>query len=85
VLPSPIRWVTAAAALMTEVGEDTGMFSVWCSPIPKKSSPTASASWMASIRSRIAWPVRPVVPSLSRGVLPKLYTPSWKAMPPPYP
>ena len=62
--------VDAAAALMIEVGEDIGIPRVWCSPIPKTSSPTSSARWIASRRLRTAWAVGPWLPSSLRGVLP---------------
>jgi hypothetical protein len=34
VVPSPIRVVEAAAALISDVGDDSGMEAVWCSPKP---------------------------------------------------
>jgi hypothetical protein len=48
VVPSLIRRVDAAAALTIAVGEDCGIERVWCSPKPKKSSPTSSARRTAS-------------------------------------
>ena len=51
--------------------EETGIDRVWCSPKPKTSSPTSSASCTASSALRIACEVRPK-PSRSRGVLPKV-------------
>ena len=59
VVPRPMRCVEAAAAVTSEVGEDSGMERVWCSPKPKKSRPTASASFTASRTSRIAWALCP--------------------------
>jgi hypothetical protein len=54
VVPSPIRRVDAAAALTRAVGDDSGIDCVWCSPKPKKSRPTSSATCTASSTSRIA-------------------------------
>jgi hypothetical protein len=54
VVPSPIRRVEAAAALTSDVGDDSGIDGVWCSPKPKKSSPTCSATCTASSTFRIA-------------------------------
>ncbi len=54
VVPSLIRSVEAAAAVTSDVGEDSGIERVWCSPKPKKSRPTSSASRTESSRSRIA-------------------------------
>lgn len=59
VVPRPIRSIWAAAAVTREVGEDNGMDGVWCSPKPKKSNPTSSASRTASRTSRTAWAVGP--------------------------
>jgi hypothetical protein len=59
VVPRPMRWVLAAAALTIAVGDDNGMDRVWCSPKPKKSRPTSSASFTASSASRIACAVAP--------------------------
>ena len=70
VVPRPIRWVDAAAALTSDVGDDTGIERVWCSPKPKKSRPTSSATWTASSTSRIACAVGPKPPLAVRGVLP---------------
>ena len=54
-VPSSIRDVDAAAALTIDVGEERGMEAVWCSPKPKKSNPTSSATWTASSRFHMAW------------------------------
>jgi hypothetical protein len=54
VAPSLIRRVEAAAALMSDVGDDAGIERVWCSPKLKKSRPTSSARRTASRASRIA-------------------------------
>jgi hypothetical protein len=54
VVPSPIRSVDAAAGFTIAVGDDNGIEFVWCSPTPKKSSPTCSARRTASSTSRIA-------------------------------
>ncbi len=59
VVPRPMRSVDAAAALTIAVGDDSGIDRVWCSPKPKKSSPTSSASFTASSTSRIACAVAP--------------------------
>jgi hypothetical protein len=59
VVPSPIRRVWAAAALTSAVGDDSGIERVWCSPKPKKSSPTSSATCTASSTSRMAYAVEP--------------------------
>jgi hypothetical protein len=53
-VPNPIRWVEAAAALTSEVGEGMGIDGVWCSPKPKKSRPACSATCTASSTSRMA-------------------------------
>jgi len=65
-----MRRVDAAAALTRAVGDDSGIERVWCSPNPKKSSPTSSASCTAARTSRIACAVGPKPPSMVRGVLP---------------
>jgi len=80
VVPSLIRSVDAAAAVTSDVGEDRGIERVWCSPKPKKSTPTSSASVTASRTLRIACAVGPYPPSEVRGVSPKLYTPSSRFM-----
>jgi hypothetical protein len=72
VVPSRIRRVEAAAAVTSDVGDDTGIERVWCSPKPKTSRPTASATCTASSASRIAWAVGPEPPSAVRGVLPNV-------------
>ena len=59
VVPRPILSVAVAAAVTSEVGDDSGIPRVWCSPKPKKSSPTSSATRTASMASRIAWAVAP--------------------------
>jgi hypothetical protein len=59
VVPSLIRSVDAAAAVTSDVGEDSGIERVWCSPKPKKSRPTSSASFTASRTLRIACAVGP--------------------------
>jgi hypothetical protein len=59
VVPSPMRCVVAAGALTSAVGDDSGIERVWCSPTPKKSSPTSSARCTASSTSRIACAVAP--------------------------
>lgn len=71
-VPSLMRRVEAAAAFTRLVGEEIGIERVWCSPMPKKSSPTSSARWAASSASRIACAVDPKSPSAARGVLPKV-------------
>lgn len=47
-----------------------GIERVWCSPKPKKSSPTSSATCTASSTFRMAWEVVPGPPSDVGGVLP---------------
>jgi hypothetical protein len=69
-VPSPIRWVDAAAAVTSDVGEDSGIEGVWCSPKPKQSRPTSSATRTASSTLRMAWAVLPGLPSAVCGVLP---------------
>ena len=59
VVPSLIRCVEAAAAMTSDVGDDSGIERVWCSPKPKKSRPTSSATCTASSTSRIACAVGP--------------------------
>jgi hypothetical protein len=59
VVPSLIARVDAAAATTSDVGDDTGIDWVWCSPKPKKSRPTSSATRTASRASRIACAVGP--------------------------
>src|SRR5215213_6738040 len=39
VVPRVIRCVEAAAAVTSDVGEDSGIDRVWCSPNPKKVEP----------------------------------------------
>ena len=45
--------VRAAAAASTTAGEETTKSGRWCSPIPKTSSPSWSASSISSIRLHI--------------------------------
>jgi hypothetical protein len=71
VVPSLIRSVEAAAAVTSDVGEDSGIERAWCSPKPKKSRPTSSASRTASSTSRTACAVGPWPPSAVRGVFPR--------------
>jgi hypothetical protein len=54
VVDSLIRLVEAAARFTTAVGDDSGIDAVWCSPTPKKSRPTSSATLIASRTSRTA-------------------------------
>ena len=51
-LVSRIRFVRAAAAASTTAGADTANSGRWCSPTPKTSRPTSSASSISSMRSR---------------------------------
>ena len=70
-VPNLIRLVEAAAAFTSEVGAESGIEGVWCSPRPKKSRPTSSARRTASNALRIACAVGlPEAPATS-GVLPK--------------
>ena len=47
-----IRSVRAAAAASTTAGAETAKSGRWCSPTPKTSSPTRSASSISSTSSR---------------------------------
>ena len=51
-LVSLMREVRAAAAASTMAGDDTGKSGRWCSPTPKMSRPTWSASSISSTNSR---------------------------------
>jgi len=51
-LVSRIVFVRSAAAASTTAGEETVKSGRWCSPTPKTSSPTWSASSISSRRSR---------------------------------
>jgi len=51
-LVSRMSFVRAAAAPSTTVGADTTKSARWCSPTPKTSRPTWSASSISSSRSR---------------------------------
>ncbi len=51
-LVSRIALVRSAAAASTTAGAETAKSGRWCSPTPKTSSPTWSASSISSIRSR---------------------------------
>ena len=51
-LVSRIRFVRTAAAASTVAGAETAKSGRWCSPTPKTSSPTSSASSISSIRFR---------------------------------
>ena len=51
-LVSRMRFVRSAAAPSTTAGEETAKSGRWCSPTPKTSSPTWSASSISSSRSR---------------------------------
>ena len=50
-----MRSVRAAIAPSTTSAADSGKSSVWCSPMPKKSTPTWSARTPCSTTSRIVW------------------------------
>src|SRR5260221_4035101 len=50
-----MREVRAAIAPSTTSPADSGKSSVWCSPIPKKSTPTWSARTPCSTMFRIVW------------------------------
>src|SRR5438132_1665600 len=53
--PRWMREVRAAIAPSTTSPADSGKSSVWCSPIPKKSTPTWSARTPCSTMFRIVW------------------------------
>ena len=55
--------VVRAAAASATAGEETTKSGRWCSPTPKTSSPTWSASSISSIRSRSRSPAVPAVSS----------------------
>ncbi len=55
--------VVRAAAAKATAGAETTKSGRWCSPTPKTSSPTWSASSISSIRSRIRSPGVPDVSS----------------------
>jgi hypothetical protein len=59
VVPTLMRRVEGATAVTRDVGEDSGIERVWCSPKPKKSRPTSSARRTASRTSRTACAVGP--------------------------
>ena len=61
-LVNRIRRVRAAAAASTTAGAETAKSSRWCSPTPKTSSPTWSASTISSSRSRRRCSGETVVP-----------------------
>ncbi len=65
-LVSRMRLVRAAAAASTTAGAETAKSGRWCSPTPKTSRPTWSASSISSSRSRRRSPgatMRPVAGS----------------------
>ena len=53
--PRWIRSVRAAIAASTTSAAGIGKSSVWCSPMPKKSTPTWSARTPSSTTLRIVW------------------------------
>src|SRR3546814_19293169 len=72
VVPSLMRSVEAAAAVTSDLGEDSGIEAVWCSPTPTNTRPTSSASMAPSREARTAAAVGPRPRRGLRGVLPKV-------------
>ena len=64
---SVMSFVEAAAALITDVGDESGIVAMWCSPTPKTSRHTSSASRIDSSTSRMACAVEPRPPSAVQG------------------
>ena len=63
-----IRDVRSAAAASTTAGAETAKSGRWCSPTPKTSSPTWSASSTSSTRSRSRCAGVIVAPPMPAGV-----------------
>src|SRR3954451_13884893 len=68
--------VRAAIAARTTSGAVTAKSSRWCSPTPKKASPSSSASTAWSTMLRITWSYGSGVPSASNVTSPKVSSPS---------
>ncbi len=63
-----IRSVRSAAAASATAGAETAKSGRWCSPTPKTSRPTWSASSISSIRSRSRLRVSTIGPPSTSGV-----------------
>ena len=74
--PSRMRSVRAAIAASTTSAADNGMSSVWCSPMPKKSMPAASAATPCSTRSRIVCACESGCPAASQVTSPNVSSPN---------
>ncbi len=80
--PSLILLVLAAIAASATSAADSGMSSVWCSPIPKKSTPACSAKTPSSTTSLIACACETRCPSSSFVVSPNVFSPNTSGNPP---
>jgi hypothetical protein len=75
-LPRWMRLVRAAIAASTTSGAEIAKSSRWCSPTPKKSSPSSSASTASSTTLRITCAWLTAVPSGVTVTSPNVSTPS---------
>ena len=77
--PSLIRLVRPAIAASTTSGADTEKSGRWCSPTPKASMPSSSASTPSSITSRMTWACERGSPSGPMVMSPKVSSPNSKS------
>ena len=75
-VPRWMRSVRPAIAPSTTSGEQIAKSSRWCSPMPKKSTPTWSASTACSTTLRMTWGYGTFAPAASTSTSPKVSRPS---------